>query len=130
MSVETWKGEFYPTPADSPELDTDEKRILHSLKKFEGTRPEALRKHGVGLRRNGWIMGDIGDPMVFRFDGISCALCIQHLKQDCSGCPLEKQGDMCDSEEEVDPFSIFFDTGDPEPMIGALNKSLERARKE
>ena len=32
MSIETWKAEFYPVPADDESLDTDVKRVEHSLR--------------------------------------------------------------------------------------------------
>lgn len=131
MSVETWMAEYYPTPADSPKLNTDEKRILHALKKFKGARPEALKKHGVRFVRSGFLIAGIDRSIFFEFDGASCALCFQYLDyehNDCSKCPLAEQGDMCDSEGEKDPFSIFYQTNNPEPMIKSLKKALERVK--
>ena len=42
MSIESWKAEFYPTPADEASKD---QAIAHSLRKWEGLRKENLDRH-------------------------------------------------------------------------------------
>ena len=113
MSLDTWKAEFYPVPADSV-AETD--ALTHSLRKWEGLRKESLEKHG--LRTNvGW----------FRIDRSTCALCQRHLKSyTCRTCPIatvdvEGNSVCCDDE-----YRIWVFEKDPEPMITLIKNAISK----
>jgi hypothetical protein len=128
MSIESWKAEFYPVPADEVPVD---QAITHSLRKWEGLRKENLDRHELTrIRRR--ITSRSGSE--FRVDGSSCALCHRYLVDgdgdaydvSCDDCPLsiERDGVACDNlfnNEEVSPWNEFDEKGNPEPMIFWLN---------
>ncbi len=113
MSLETWKEEFYPIPADEvPESQA----LTHSLRKWEGLRKENLEKHGVGAT------GGYVDEM--SIDSSTCALCHHHIDSvRCATCPLVKltMGGNCDSE-----YVWWNHAGDPEPMIELIKNAINR----
>lgn len=122
MSIETWKKEFMPVPANHPSLDTDRKRLEHSLLKWRGLRFSALEAHG--LHQTGRWIYDGGEALkpAFNTGSPSCALCVAYLdrKPRCAACPLSKlaPGGDCNAE-----YGVFLGHGDPEPMIHLLEKA-------
>jgi len=81
MSIETWKAEFYPTPAEEA-IGSEEEALRHSLHKWQGGTPENLEKHGLKAHE----LDDDG-----HMSTRDCALC--HYtntlkKNDCKRCPL------------------------------------------
>ena len=133
MSLKTWKEEFYPVEADSPEAQASTRAAIeHSLRKWRGLRPEALRKHEVRLEGpyNKEIVDNTGDRIDDRFgiSGYSCALCHMAEFYICDDCPLVKvSGVACDHAENIDEVSaweVYIHTADPEPMIAQLEKAL------
>lgn len=120
MSIETWKAEFYPVPADSDEAKADP--IEHSLRKWRGLRADALERHG--LTRGSSVLTD-SNKSVFSISGDTCALCEVHYRlpnssQNCLLCPLAIHlGRKCDHGLKS-PYQVNFRSGDPEPMIAAL----------
>lgn len=137
MTLFTWIAEFYPEPADVPTNDAD--RCRHSIRKWEGARKENLKRHGM-VHRIGYakLFSDelFSDGPSFWFGPDTCALCLVHMEEeDCNkSCPLLRAGFVpCGTspwlDESVtigsDPYEIWCDTGDPEPMIAALKKALE-----
>lgn len=131
MSLQTWKDEFYPTPA------TEDKSIAvaHSLRKWEGLTLEHLRRHGLILLKNTTCIVNEKDAGVYAKEyydenvtcdklGIkrsSCSLCIAY-NDNCSECPLGKSGNTCDAEES--PYEIWLKTSNPKTMIVALKELL------
>ena len=130
MSIESWKQEFYPVPAEKvPEADA----LAHSLRKWEGLQEEALRAHALQLDHGDLYRADAPDlegrpEMVV--DGESCALChLYSLKEDrCKLCPLalSRDGIPCDRPapgEAISPWHQFRHANNPAPMLEALKKA-------
>lgn len=126
MSLETWKAEFYPQPAD--EVPADE-AVAHSLQKWKGMRPENLERHGVDAE---WSYLAFEDQTL-GIDASTCALCKHFARGSCLKCPLAivRGGVACDMRREDEarpygcsPFHKWATIGDPEPMIKWLEKAL------
>ncbi len=132
MSLESWKREFYGTPA-SPPSEHVAVAIQHSLTKWIGLRKENLERHG--LKKFGVVItADEAIGPEFSINGGTCALCVKYVSTnnhegDCGDCPLkELLGEPCDVEQEdgnPGPYDHWSETGDPEPMIKALEETLE-----
>lgn len=139
MSYETWRAEFYPIDAERCPKD---QAIQHSLRKWEGLRPENLERHGLTLT-DLHSVAENGDTKL-GIDSESCALCIHYhlyeyereveLEDDeyCLTCPLAiVRGDFpCDhktQDEEHGPWQEWMRSANPEPMIFWLKKTLEEA---
>lgn len=142
MSIESWKQEFYPVPAEKvPEADA----LAHSIRKWEGLQEEALRAHALQLDHGDLYRADAPDlegrpEMVV--DGGSCALCHLYSLQEeyedrCKRCPLalSRGGTPCDQSapgEPASPWHQFRHANNPAPMLEALQKArafLLRARR-
>ena len=147
MSLETWKAEFYPIPADATnEADA----IDHSLQKWLGLLPENLAKHQVMLFDSDVVEqgADLDSPHTesVTIDGGSCSLCHHFCETDtynshddespCVECPLYKvRGAACDDETDDEwadkvpaPWHAFTRAKaghTPQPMIMWLNKAKE-----
>jgi len=131
MTLETWKKEFYPVPADDPSIDTSMKATLHSLQKWIGLRKENLNKHSVYM-----FAGYVDDFLDFKssidpglcINADSCALC-KIFRNSCFECPLyqvrTRPCDKCLEEETYSPFSDYIINYNPEPMISWLLKTVE-----
>lgn len=126
MSLESWKAEFYPVPAaDCPK----EEAIAHSLRKWRGLRPEALKRHDVLISINRHVV-DEEARYIFFVSAATCALCAHYYDEAkeelaCDTCPLAKSlGAPCD-RDRGDTTSPWWAWGDlnPEPMIAALEKA-------
>jgi len=128
MSIKSWKKEFYPVPAS--EVKDAKEAIKHSLKKWKGLLPDALERHKITLNVTTLMSG----RSEFEIGGESCALClistrIESLFGDCRKCPLfENLGHRCDMADDR-PWVIFQNTGNPKPMIAALNKTLKEYKE-
>lgn len=133
MSLKTWKEEFYPVDARSPEAQADP--VAHSLRKWEGLRPEAMAKHGVRRCLTHSITDDNYFPMPV--DAVSCALCQRGNPSrnkkppcKCDTCPLalSRGGTACDKardNETLSPWESWELDANPEPMIAALKRCQE-----
>jgi hypothetical protein len=134
MSLQTWKKEFYPVPADDVEAPD---AIAHSLQKWIGLRPENLKKHGVQIKHraveniNPHGLEDYG---YIPISDSTCSLCAVYFEEDsydgCSACPLAlaRGGAACDNPmdgEGMSPYDVFTRSSDPEPMIMLLKKAQE-----
>jgi hypothetical protein len=123
MSLETWKAEFLPVYAYECEKKD---AVAHSLLKWSGLRPSALRRHGVSFMGEAYI-GDIGDEdeayKWLRIDADNCALCHWHLDDyesvdECRTCPgYRANGRVC-----WGAYFKFSKTGETAPMIRWLKK--------
>jgi hypothetical protein len=135
VTLETWKQEFYPIKAEQAAEKGDVAAVEHSLVKWKGLRTKNLVKHGL-VRGSGTIRERSGCTDVdyeFYIDWSSCALCQMHPKQ-CATCPLAQHLRMsCDGSVRYEqhpnnhglaPFSTYSIYGDPEPMIAALEATL------
>jgi len=123
MSYESWKQEFL--------TGTD-------LEKWIGLRPENLEKHG--LKFKGKVVIENGKSVfrkvviengksVFRVDGSTCQLCRDNFRR-CYNCPLyQSLGEKYCDDDDDSPYVIFIKTGNPEPMIGALEKIKDKLPK-
>ena len=110
MSIQTWKDEFYYI--DAKEVPGC---VPHSLLKWEGLRPENLRKHGVFHEDN--IFGGLADSddNYFTVTGINtCSLCKKYLDHDCQGCPVGG----CHAPDSA--YQTSLRRKSPEPMIRLL----------
>lgn len=117
MSLETWKAEFYPIPADGvPEGEA----LAHSLKKWEGLRKENLKKHGLRTR-----FGRLGN---IHIDASTCALCHHYLHTaagTCIACPLSTVYAVnCDEQ-----YMAWGHSRDPEPMIALIKYASNKENK-
>ena len=129
MSLDSWKKEFYPTPAQD-NCGDPLTAAKHSLKKWEGLTPDSLSAHNVS--RDGYYITDGSDSLVI--EEATCALCSYQDSLDkekgytswCSGCPLvEFAGAMCNIT-----YPRFIDHGNAKPMIAALRKCVKKLEKE
>jgi hypothetical protein len=128
MSLETWKAEFYPIPADEVPV---EDAVQHSLRKWRGLTKENLNKHG--LNQEDYLIGEAEedeDHPPLTIDDRSCALCHHFMDGKCVACPLFKVlSKRCDDEEnrsfKESPYGAFVEEGNPLPMIEALEKAAE-----
>ena len=146
MSLDSWKKEYYPVPAEEVDLSN---AIEHPLRKWRGLRPDALEEHNVTVI-NG-LLFDAEDFAESRrnlrpylaIDAESCALCIHYYDEEaevlrvtgilspdvCINCPLfSVLGKRCDDGADS-PYMLFLNTHNPGPMIRALEMTLE-AQKE
>lgn len=128
MSIISWVKEFYPSDAKSCPREF---AAEHSLIKWRGYREENRKKHGCKEGRD--LIHIWPTPE-------NCALCVHYRKEmyltgnrlvtDCSGCPVNDSriGVPCDKPcpgEQLSPWSSFMVSGDPEPMIKALEGAIE-----
>lgn len=129
MSLQTWKEEFYPTEADSPEAQASP--IEHSLRKWKGLTKENLDKHGLKKAVNTNYVHD--SNVGININGDSCSLCVNCTKKkdidweflDCQSCPITKYNDGVDCIAQYDH---WFDEADPNPMIALLDHTLSAAK--
>lgn len=132
MSLETWKKEFYPTPAQK--FPTELEAVEHSLRKWRGLTKENLEKHEL-YQRLYFIQDATGKK--FCIDCTTCALCQQHFDAaenlaDCDKCVLKHVNviygnhyscDECISGSSDTIYGYFTKYKDPQPMIDLLEKA-------
>ena len=114
--------------------------LKHSIRKWEGLRPETLREYGVYYdSRVSWVFPDYINPEeldthsdpYLHINATSCALCA--LKsvscEDCSiGSYLASTGEMQIPQDELnclEQFRKMVKDKNPEPMISLLNETLK-----
>lgn len=129
MTLKTWMEEFYQVGACTADK---EYAIEHSLRKWEGLRPENLAKHDC--RVISFVVHDQADSR-FNIASDSCALCVHYCLEtdegtDCESCPLSiaRGGHACDvarEDEECSPWSAMIQGQYPEPMIVWLQKTKD-----
>ena len=109
MTLEQWNATYYAIPA-SEATGSDAEALEHSLWKWIGFREKYA---------NGWEQST------------SCALCKRYLDYSfnsitvgCRHCPLGIAGKECEAHDN-NPYTLFLDTGNPEPMIEALAELLD-----
>jgi len=130
MSIETWKPEFYPIPADDKRLRTRVACLEHSIRKWIGLRETNLEKHGCTFHiGTGFVEFHGGVYGKFFFvDDSSCALCVRWYQRDgrCRPCPIVRvTGRTCQTA-----WAPWIRHGDPEPMIRLLRKVLRSVKAE
>ena len=132
MSLSSWKKEFFPMKARESKSVTE--AIEHSLLKWNGLRKKAMASHGMHKKRpaDNFIFDDQGAEFCINDD--SCALCFV-FENDCDVCPLgDFLGHPCDYPPGrgalEGPYSVWFDTGNPLPMIEALKGCLKAYKRE
>lgn len=138
MSLETWKKEFYPSPASSFRKKSWLEAAEHSLKKWKGLREENCDKHNVELDQVGDVVDSHNFSDSFLIDSGSCALCVRSaryngdfLSNNCKICPLAKTlGRSCGGINDGSIFEKYVENGDPEPMILALEKTVQSLLEE
>lgn len=124
MSIETWKQEFYVEELADNDLDATQ----NCLTKWIGLRKENLDKHDILINFFGNIFDKEND--VFYIDINSCQLCRLYVDCGCKGCPLFKfLGKECDDGTDS-IFSSWHSGSNPEPMIAALEKTIEMLKSE
>lgn len=140
MSMETWKAEFYPTSVKGPMTRLE--AVAHSARKWNGTAPEALAKHGVEY--SNFKVFERHDPIsgimfVFDFSSATCSLCEKYWTEDeddngetdnCGKCPFSQAlGRACidnyhDKSHDFMQSDFFASRLEPSQMRGALNELL------
>lgn len=133
MSLISWKDQYYKVPADQLVAAAADDVVLveHALTKFEGLKPENLKRHG--MEQSHRQIQEIGDPdTALDITSDTCALCgvyndRQRGSQSCAECPLKlARGTRCDAErvdEEASPYHTWAAYGNPQPMIDWLRIS-------
>lgn len=121
MSLKTWKKKYYNI--DASDVETEMEAIDHSILKWSGFMPKALKKHNVEVA--GSKLYDIKNNELFYINSGTCALCCLFDDGGCSDCPFKiVHGKTC-CEDDFSPYMVFCETGNPEPMIEALVKVKE-----
>ncbi len=116
MSIETWKEEFLPIPANLVETKD---AILHSLHKWEGLTKGNRDRHRLRWKE---VISVTGED--------TCALCLQFLKNSCIDCPIYKAGQRC-GVANSNAYSIFREVENPYPMIKLLQSlQMDQMMKE
>lgn len=146
MSIETWKEEFYPVPADDRRAKRSHTAAVnHSLKKWRGLTKESLEKHGLQKISGSDCITPILGGEHMPIAGATCALCLMEddrtclnnstSEKFCRQCPLFRtlgrqcdQDNLLDVSEEPSPYSNFIVRDDPLPMIKALEKTKKKLR--
>ena len=145
MSLKSWCKEFYPILAEQTKI---EDAVAHSLRKWIGLRSENLAKHGCRVTKRGstgipYVEEPSDECVDWRTDKAvcitsdTCALCHHYLLEEddhisnvCERCPLYKHlGKPCDGGKfngERRPYEYWYETLNPEPMISALQSTLEK----
>lgn len=134
MSLDTWKQIYYSVRARDVPNDPIE-ATKHSLLKWRGLMPEVLEQHELKLTAPALYEPEVGGKNLSISD-TSCALCHRYAEPptedtpSCHLCPLYDtlEGQGCDDFGQ--PYNVFIRRGDPEPMIAALEETLERLNKE
>lgn len=93
MSLDSWKEEFYRTPAHEV---SKRWALMHSINKWTGLLRRNRRKHKVHLN-GGELYDDVNDESL-RMNALSCALCHHHTESGgaCKTCPVvKKTGETC-----------------------------------
>ena len=164
-SYAEWLAKFYPTdakefaPAEDDEdnlyffSEADElgpmskeqkaqeiSALKHSIRKWEGLRPETLREYGVYYdSRVSWVFPDYINPEeldthsdpYLHINATSCALCALKAVscEDCSiGGYLASTEEMLAPHDELNclkQFRKMTRNKNPEPMISLLNETLK-----
>lgn len=114
--------------------------LKHSIRKWEGLRPETLREYGVYYdSRVSWVFPDYINPEELdthsdpnlHINATSCALCALKavICEDCSiGSYLASTEEMQIPQDELNclkQFRIMVNNKNPEPMISLLNETLK-----
>lgn len=127
-TFEDWKKIYYPISAeelvDSLEDEPNITKVnieltKHDLQKWKGIRFEVLAEFRLqlNLEESSHFIWQAFD--ILTLDGSSCALCQKHIN--CESCPLNKQY-YCGFTDS--PYTKFCDSGNPEPLIQALEETL------
>ena len=128
--AEAWLRKAYPVPASDPAaIETELAAAQHSLNKWLHLRPEVLKEHGLRINSVGNVheiaAGHSGS--VLNIDSLTCALCERHDLR-CNECSLKRiTGQGCNSES---PWGEYVRTNDPEPMIAALQQTVDALKRE
>lgn len=127
MSLKTWKAEFYPVAAEDVPKD---EAVAASLLKYQGARPENLKRHRIGKLGFSPEIVTARAGRRFVFGHTTCPLCLQYSNRAaCPNCPLAaaaraaRKGHPCWGRGS--PYGHWRDTGDPEPMIRLLEAALK-----
>lgn len=131
MSLQSWKDEFYPVDAEEliNDCPTLSEAIQHSLTKWIGLRKDNLTRHDVVLYTSPLYVIESLDGNL-AVDGDTCLLCLRYRYQ-CVNCILFMVlgGNSCCSDRNS-PYQAFTYDSNPEPMIEALQKTLEYLKDE
>ena len=131
MTFKLWKQKYYHRPAEefrSRYLAVETRELLratiHSIRKWRGLRLEALEEFELLALYKDQRITD--GRAFFYIDGRTCALCWA-ADENCWECPLFRSLGFtrCDYGH-FSPYQIWVETGDPEPMISALEKTFRR----
>ncbi len=136
MSLETWKQEFYPIPAETFNNGnySQEEIFEHSIQKWTGLLSENIAKHGVHLDNSyfgSWmVVGDdyddkTGNRVPITSESCSCCAAYYTSDSECDNCPLYEIGYGCSHSTES-PYALATRCLDDDrilDMIDALKKA-------
>lgn len=128
MSIESWKAEFYPRPANEvPAAEAAE----HSLQKWRGYLPENLAKHGIDFT-------NLASASMSFASQHTCALCEHWFEERkfvnddpdnynkvCPGCPLSETGNGCLIGGSAYDLAKRDDLASIRRMVEALERAVE-----
>jgi hypothetical protein len=124
MSKATWLAAYYPTPA-SRRLRSPLLVLAHSLRKWQGLLPDALKKHRVWIDHIALRSTGKRNELVLTIGGGTCSLC-QFVNGECNRCPLVLAGELeCASGNQASAYHIFCHTGSAGPMVDALTRAQQ-----
>lgn len=136
MSMKTWINAHYPVSAERFRNASWVRALKSSIKKWEGLRSEACKKHYVVMDwENGVLQGsrhDDDDEDILYFDDHTCALCQRahpkdspHRMSHCDICPLVRNGgNPCAYFDS--PYARAQKQRSPKPMLAALRTCLRK----
>jgi ribosomal protein L35 len=131
MSLQSWKKEFYPIPADK--IITWKAALEHSMLKWSGFSKKNLEKHDVILD-HGSLQCKYRE---FKVDDKSCALCLLSYDRKikyvaCNTCPIFKlNGYYCVYRRgRVSAWNAFILHDNPKPMQRLLAKTYKKFMEE
>ena len=135
--IRSWVKDNY-TPTKGAAKWTDKECFEHTLKKYQATTAETLAKYQ--LKKDGPTLAAVADssrPLhllpedkKFVFDHANCSLCAKYYYRidSCSSCPLGRIKKTC-GKTHKDPYSVFIERDNPEPMILLMEKLIAQCDK-
>ena len=127
MSVDSWIREHVGSIRAATKSDVA--AIEHALRRYEATKPDALRKHNVTLDF-GVLEGRNGAR--YEFGASECAMCSRYMSGGCANnqgvdCPLKPA--CYPGKKNESTYGTFLNNTNPYPMIATLKKALRIAKK-
>jgi hypothetical protein len=127
VSLNSWKFEFYPTPASDCKSGIE--AVEHSLQKWKGLTKKSLKQHGMRQWKDTLFYepADPSDDDMFSLDSDTCAMCEIFFDGDrlCDLCPIKLTTGMeCSDDNSI--YQRYIRTGNgARKMVAVLKKIRE-----